>query len=149
AEKQPAATAETASPDPTPKPAADAPITASDTGSDLIAERNKRSDAEARAAVVRFHELLDRRDPASCDMLTPKLLTDFYGAEDPLARCQAAAAAISSSVSVVIAESRTYGKAATIAVVTRIGDQEFPQTMRLVLVDGSWLLAAVEARPAA
>lgn len=135
-------------PDATPKPATDAPITASDTGSDLIAERNKRADLEARAAVLRFHELLNQRDARSCDLLTDKLLTDFYGAEDPAGRCRAAVDAISAQVSVVIAESTTYGKASTLAVVTHIGDQDIPQTMHLLLVDGTWRLDAVERRDA-
>jgi hypothetical protein len=133
---------------PTPKPAADAPITASDTGADLVAERNKRSDLEARAAVLRFHELLDHRDARSCDLLTDKLMTDFYGAEDPEGRCRAAVEAIDAEVSVVIAESTTYAKTSTLAVVTHIGDQEIPQTMHLVLVDGTWELDAVERRDA-
>jgi hypothetical protein len=136
----------------TPKPArepASAPITASDTGSQLVTERNRRSDAEARAAVLRFHQLLDGRDARSCDMLTAKLLAAVYGAEDTLGRCRAAVAQIASTVSVVIAESRTSGKASSVAVVTTIGDQQFPQTMHLVLVDGSWLFDAVERRPAA
>jgi len=125
----------------------DAPITASDTtGKDLIAERNRRSDAEARAAVLRFHELLDRRDVRSCDLLTEKLLLKIYGTEDPMARCHAAVAAISSSVSGVITDSRTNGKASSVGVITRIGEQEQSHTMHLVLVDGTWLFDDVERR---
>lgn len=143
--KTPAVATEVATPKPDREPVS-APISASDTGSQLIAERNRRSDAEARAAVLRFHELLDNRDVRSCDMLTEKLLTAFYGEENPAERCRAAASSITASVSVVIAESRTYGKVSSIAVVTKIGDQEFPQTMHLVLVDGTWLVDAVERR---
>ncbi|MFL5844404.1 MAG: hypothetical protein ACJ762_06890 [Solirubrobacteraceae bacterium] len=140
--------AETPTP-PVTRPAEDPPISASDTSDDLVTARNRRSDAEARAAVIRFHELLDRHDPASCALLTERLLTEVYGSEDPLGRCAAAAQAISARVSVVIAESRAYGRAATIAVVTTIGDQAIPQTLRLVLTDGTWRLDAVERRASA
>lgn len=119
-----------------------APISASDTsGNDLIADRDRRSDAESRAAVVRFHELLDARDARACDMLSPRMLTSVYGT-DPGAidRCRAGVEAIDQRVSVVIAESRAHGKRAVIAVVSRLGDTEVRQTLRLVLVDGTWLI---------
>lgn len=124
----------------------DPPITASDDGSDLIAERDRRSDAEVRAAVLRFHELLDRRDVRSCELLTERLLVAIHGAEDPLGRCRAAVSSISEPVAVTIAESRTRGRVSSVAVITRIGEQEFAQTMRLVLVDGTWLFDDVERR---
>lgn len=127
---------------------ADVPRTGSDTGADLMAERDRRSDAEARAAVLRFHELLDRRDVRACDLLTQKLLVEIHGNEDPLGRCRAAVSSISSAVTVTIAESRTRGRASSVAVITRIGEQEYPRTMHLVLVDGTWLFDAVERRSA-
>lgn len=145
--KQSTTSGQPATPKPDREPVS-APISASDTGSQLVAERNRRSDAEARAAVVRFHELLDRHDARSCDLLTDKLLKAFYGEENAMDRCREGAASISAPVSVVIAESRTYGKVSSLAVVTKIGDQEFPQTMHLVLVDGTWLVDAVERRAA-
>lgn len=145
--KRPVSSSQPATPKPEREPVS-APITGSDTGSGLIAERNRRSDAEARAAVVRFHELLDNQDVRSCEMLTDRLLSAFYGDENAMDRCREAAASISAAVSVVIAESRTYGKASSLAVVTRVGDQEFPQTMQMVLVNGSWLVDAVERRAA-
>ncbi|MEJ7783650.1 MAG: hypothetical protein WKF96_02530 [Solirubrobacteraceae bacterium] len=138
---------EPASPQPD-RDTADVPITASDTGPDLMAERDRRSDAEARAAVLRFHELLDRRDVRACDLLTEKLLVASYGNEDPLNRCRAAVSSLSSAVGVTIVESRTHGKASSVAVITRIGEQEYPQTMHLVLVNGTWLFDAVERRSA-
>lgn len=143
--KQSASAGQPATPKPDREPVS-APISASDTGSQLVAERNRRSDVEARAAVVRFHELLDKQDVRSCDMLTDRLLTAFYGEDKPMDRCREGAAAIAADVTVVIAESRTFGKVSSLAVVTKIGDQEFPQTMHLVLVDGTWLIDAVERR---
>lgn len=136
-----------ATPTPTPRVnEPDPPITASDDGSDLIAERDRRSDAEVRAAVLRFHELLDRRDVRSCELLTERLLVAIHGAEDPLGRCRAAVSSISEPVAVTIAESRTRGRVSSVAVITRIGEQEFAQTMRLVLIDGTWLFDDVERR---
>jgi hypothetical protein len=126
------------------------PIGASDVdGADLAAERDRRSDAEARAAVVRFHELLDERDARSCDLLTTRLLTALYGTEaDALDRCRAAVRSVTSHVSVVISESRAHGRYATVAVVSRMGDSQVAQTLHLVLVDGTWLIDAIERKPA-
>lgn len=123
-----------------------APIAASDvTGSSLAADRDRRSDAESRAAVVRFHELLNARDARACDMLTPRLLEAINGsAPGALDRCRAGVRAITAPVSVVIAESRARGNRAVIAAVSRMGDREAAQTLRLVLVDGTWMIDAVE-----
>lgn len=143
--KLPATDTDTATPEPQVSEP-DPPIATSDTGQDLIAERDRRSDAEARAAVLRFHELVDRRDVRSCDLLTRRLLVSTYGTEDPLGRCRAAVSSLADPVAVTIAESRTHGRASSVAVVTRVGDQEYPQTMHLVLVDGTWLVDRVERR---
>lgn len=132
---------------PAPRPAPSAPITASDTGSTLVAERDRRSDAEARAAVVRFHELLDASDARACDLFTQPLLEGYYGTEPgALERCRQVVAGLDASVSVVIAESRTRGRRSSVAVVSRVDDREVAQTLQMVLQDGTWRLAAVERR---
>lgn len=140
--------APSARPAPRPRPAADAPIAASDVaGSQLAADRDRRSDAEARAAVVRFHELLDRRDARACDLLTPRMLAASYG-EEPGAidRCRTAAAGIDQRVSVTIDGSAARGKQAMVAVVSHLGDSEVSQVLGLVLVDGTWLIDAAQRR---
>lgn len=143
AAKKPAAPASGSAPASEPS----APITASDVSTrDLVAERNRRSDAEARAAVIRFHELLDRRDVRACSLLTPALLEAVHGSDRPLERCHEAVAAITADVSVQISESRAHGARAAIAVVSRWGDNEVAQTLRLVLENGTWLIHAVERR---
>jgi hypothetical protein len=127
-----------------------APIAASDVGgTDLAAERDRRSDTEARASVVRFHELLDQRDAHSCMLLTPRFLHVLYGAEDDAgSRCAEATRSIGAAVSVVIADSRAHGRRASVAVISRMGDAEVAQTLHLLLVDGTWLIDAVERQPA-
>jgi hypothetical protein len=137
----------------TPKPVeqAEQPITGSSIGpSSLVAERDKRSAAEARAAVVRMHELLNERDIRSCDLLTEKLLTTVYGAEDgALERCQAAVAATNFPVAVTVAETRAHGRSASVAAISKLGDSSYEQTFTLVLVQGTWLIDAIERTPAA
>jgi hypothetical protein len=138
--------------DATPAPKVDgtAPIGASDVaGSDLATERDRRSDAEARAAVVRFHELLDASDARACDLMTPRLLAEVHGnSPGALDRCRAAVSANTAPVSVVIAESRAHGKRASVAVVSHLGEAQATQTMYLVLVDGTWLIDLVVRKSA-
>lgn len=121
-------------------------ISGSSTGpAPLVAERDRRSAAEARAAVVRMHELLDNRDIRACDVLTEKLLEQVYGSEEgALDRCRAAAAATDFPVGVTIADARAHGRSASVAAVSRLGDNEIEQTFRLVLVNGTWLIDAIE-----
>jgi hypothetical protein len=137
----------------TPKPVTQQaqPITGSSVGAPtLVAERDKRSAAEARAAVVRMHELLNERDARSCDLLTEKLLTAVYGAEDgAIDRCRAAVEATTFPVAVTISETRAHGRAASVAAISKLGDSTFEQTFTLVLVDGTWLVDAIERTPAA
>jgi hypothetical protein len=137
----------------TPKPVSQAeqPITGSSVGTTtLVAERDRRSAAEARAAVVRMHELLNERDPRSCDLLTEKLLHAVYGAEDgALERCRAAVAATTFPVAVVVSESRAHGRSASVAAISKLGDSSYEQTFTLVLVQGTWLVDAIERAPAA
>jgi hypothetical protein len=133
----------------TPKPQADAPISGSSVeGATLQADRDRRSTAEARAAVIRLHELLDARDARACDVITPKLLSATYGAQDgALERCRAAIASITSDVRVVIARTEAHGKRATVGMVTRMFDTDVFQTMHLVLVDGTWMVDRIERQP--
>lgn len=122
-------------------------IGASDVGRDLVGERNARSDAEARAAVVRQHELLDRRDTRACDLLTPAAMTAAFGAaEGALERCQAMVRALTEAVSVTIESSRADGRRATLDVVVHYGDTDLPQTLALALVGGTWMIDGAQRR---
>jgi hypothetical protein len=123
-----------------------APISASDVSDISQTERDKRSDAEARASVVRFHELLDKHDKRACDLLTPKLLHSIYGDDDPGAgqRCAAGAEGITDRVSVQILRSAASGRHALLDTVTYIGDSSIHQGLALVLVDGTWLIDVVQ-----
>jgi hypothetical protein len=142
--------ADTANERPATKPSGnDSPIGASDVSEVSQAELNRRSDGEARAATLRFHELLDNHDARACDLLTPRLLRTYYGEADPLAKCRATVEAITAPVSVTIVRSYAQGGRATQEVVSRIGDSEQAQILRLVLVSGTWLLDAVDRKPAA
>jgi hypothetical protein len=134
---------------PATRPQASAPITASDVGGSLAAERNRRSTAEARAAVLRFHDLLDAHDARACDLLTPRLLAATYGAAAGAAdRCREAVARTTWDVSATLGESAAQGRYASVAVVSRVDGTEVPQTLRLLLVNGTWMLDAVERKPA-
>lgn len=126
-----------------------APITASDVSEAQPLERNARSEAEARAAVVRFHQLLDNRNSVACWMLTPRMLETYYGKDQTAAlhRCRDAVHAIQGKVSVTVTAVEAEGRQATLDVVTRQGDAEQAQTLSMRLVDGSWLLDTVEAKP--
>ena len=77
--------------------------------------------------------------------MTRRLLQSIYGDQpDALDRCRAAVAAVTAHVTAVIAESRAHGRRATVAVVSRMDDTELAQTLRLVLVDGTWLIDEVQ-----
>ena len=142
--------ADAARPAARPAPAAPKPqatIGASDVGRDLTDERNARSDAEARAAVIRFHELLDRRDAGSCELLTQVALDALYGTEPgAIDRCRAMVGALSEAVSVTIEASRADRDRALLDIVVHYGETDLPQTMALVLVDGTWKIAAAARR---
>lgn len=126
-----------------------APVTGSDVTEVSQAERDRRSDAEARASVVRFHELLDKHDKRACDLLTPKLLHSIYGDDDPGAgqRCAAGAEGITERVSVQILRSAASGRHALLDTVTYVGDNSIHQGLALVLVDGTWLIDVVQRQP--
>lgn len=122
-------------------------IGASDIDRDLVKERNARSDAEARAAVVRQHELLNRRDAAACEMLTPAALAASFGTEDgAMDRCRAMVGALTEAVSVTIESSRADGRRAVVDIVVHYGETDLPQTLTLKLVDGTWLIDGAESR---
>lgn len=123
----------------------DPPITASDIAPNTSTQHN----TEARAAVVRFHELLNDRDVESCTLMTPKLLHAIYGKDSgAMARCRSTVGSLTVPVSVVIDDSAAKGSRARVHVISRMGDMEIHQTLRLVLVSGTWLLDAVERDPA-
>ena len=124
------------------------PVTGSDVGQVSQADRDKRSEAEARASVVRFHELLDKHDTAACDLLTPRLLKSIYGEDDPAAKCAAGVAAITGRVSVQILRSAASGRHALLDTITYYGDQSVHQGLALVLVDGTWLIDVVQRQDA-
>ena len=128
-------------------PPAEPTIGASDVGRDLVKERNARSDAEARAAVIRQHELLNRRDARACDLLTPAAMAASFGEEEgALERCRAMVGALTEAVSVTIQSSRAEGRRATLDIVVHYGDADLPQTLELKLVDGTWLVDRSEQR---
>ena len=133
----------------TPASGDNSPIGASDVSEVSQAELNRRSDAEARAATLRFHELLDDHDARACDALTSRLLRTYYGEDDPLAKCRATVEAITAPVSVTIVRSYAQNGRATQEVVSRIGESEQAQILRLVLVSGTWLIDVVDRKPAA
>ena len=110
------------------------------------ASRDARADMEARAAVVRYHALLDQRDPAACDLLTPKMLHSFYGADEPGAteRCRAGVEGIDQRVNVQILRSAASGPNALLDTVTYIGETSIHQGLAMALVDGTWKIDVVK-----
>ena len=119
-------------------------ISASDV--ETQADRDRRADTEARAAVVRYHELLDHHDPAACDLLTPQMLHSFYGNDEPGAtqRCRSGVQSINQRVSVQILRSAASGTNALLDTVTYMGTYSVHQGLALVLVDGTWKIDAVK-----
>jgi hypothetical protein len=112
---------------------------------ETAADRDRRADSEARAAVVRYHELLDHRDGAACDLLTPKLLRSFYGNDDGAAeRCRAGVESITTRVSVQIERSAASGPNALLDTITYVGENSVHQGLALVLIDGTWKIDAVK-----
>lgn len=126
-------------------PPVDPKITASDVAPNTSAQHN----TEARAAVVRYHELLNDRDIESCRLMTTALLHAIYG-EDAAAmdRCRSTVRSLTGPVSVVIDDSAAKGTRARVHVISTIGDQDIHQALRLVLVGGTWLIDAVQRDPA-
>lgn len=133
----------------TPQQEMAAPVDPSIAASDVPPNTAAQHNIEARAAVLRFHELLNDRDVESCTLVTSKLLHAIYG-KDPgaMERCRSTVRSLTVPVSVVIDNSAAKGSRARVHVISRIGDQDIHQTLRLVLVSGSWLLDAVEHDPA-
>jgi hypothetical protein len=110
------------------------------------AERDRRADMEARAAVVRYHELLDQRDADACDLLTPRMLHSFYGNDEPGAteRCRAGVEGINQPIKVQILRSAASGPNALLDTVTYIGDTAIHQGLAMALVDGTWQIDVVK-----
>jgi len=120
------------------------------------AGRDPRVDeANARATVVGFHELLDRHDPAACDLFTPALLRADFGDDAPAAteRCRSTVRAISEHVTVVVLSATARGARVAVQVISRIGENEQRQSFQLVRIKplGSrpeaWLIDAIERQP--
>jgi len=113
-------------------------ISASDV--ETQADRDRRADMEARAAVVRYHELLDHHDASACDLLTPKMIHSFYGDAEPAAtqHCRSDVQAINARVSVQILRSAASGPHALLDAVTYFATSSVHQGLALVLVDGTW-----------
>ena len=109
--------------EPAPRPAparGNGQITASDVLPDLDAQHA----SEARAAVLRWHELLDERDAEACSLMTAALLRATFGAEAGAAdRCRSAIASFPGPVSVVIDDSSANGARARVHVTSTVGDQ--------------------------
>jgi hypothetical protein len=127
-----------------PKPSDSNSIAASDV--ETQAARDRRADTEARAAVVRYHELLDHHDAAACDMLTARMLESFYGDAGASAtqRCRSDVQAITAQVSVEIVRSAASGRNALLDAITHVGDSSVHQGLALVLVDGTWKIDAAK-----
>jgi hypothetical protein len=127
-----------------PKPADTNSISASDVETQAASDR--RADSEARAAVVRYHELLDHHDAAACDMLTARMLKSFYGdaGASAMQRCRSDVQAISDRVSVEIVRSAASGHNALLDAITHLGGSSVHQGLALVLVDGTWKIDAAK-----
>lgn len=119
-------------------------ISASDV--ETQADRDRRADTEARAAVVRYHELLDHHDAAACGLLTANMLHSFYGDDDPGAtqRCESAAQSINQRVSVQILRSAASGDHALIDAMTYVGTYSVHQGLALVNDNGTWKIDVVK-----
>lgn len=115
----------------------------------------KVDEANARASVVSFHELLDRHDPAACDLFTAAFLRAGFG-DDPqvaMERCRSMVRAISEPVTVVVLGGSARGSTAVVEVISRMGSDEQRQTFHLVRIkpQGSrpeaWLIDAIAGQP--
>lgn len=126
-----------------PPPPAAAPVRGSDTSGTTQADGDVQS---ARAQVVTFHELLNSHDPAACDLMTPRLLTVYYG-PDPAqapARCRATVQSLTLPVSATIEGAGVRDGLIRVRVVSHMGDATRRQTLVMQLVDGQWLIDAVQ-----